>query len=266
MRTFPIDLNNYQGNYRNDDDISVLIAPLSHSEICSDTSEMEKDGCTKDSFSAKMIFALDLHLSNITDVAIITAIIFNLPSSCSSLVNQKELRTNRTAEIVPMNFKCHSPHLDQMSCGSPFPLFRLSKVFSSSPGKLSSAPVEYVRLVMQCQLHQSSVMPQRSALSDGEDILHDLPPMISLHFSGSRARQRPTGAGGFCVREAQCQVLSQLWGQKPSGTAADVGMPQHRKWLRETHSQLSAAISMSDSLATFRVTRTCISMSKRKWN
>lgn len=88
MRKFPIDLNNYQGNYRNDDDISVLITPLSHSEICSDTSEiMEKDGCTKDSFSAKMIFALDLHLSNITDVAIITAIIFNLPSSCSSLVN-----------------------------------------------------------------------------------------------------------------------------------------------------------------------------------
>lgn len=47
-----------------------------------------------------------------------------------------------------------------MSRRSPFLLFILSKVFSSSAGKLSSATVEYVRLVMQCQLHQSSVMPQ----------------------------------------------------------------------------------------------------------
>lgn len=49
---------------------------------------MGKDGGAKDSFpSQMMIFALDLHLSNITDVAIITAIIFNLPSSSLSLAN-----------------------------------------------------------------------------------------------------------------------------------------------------------------------------------
>lgn len=47
-----------------------------------------------------------------------------------------------------------------MSRRSPFPLSGLSKVFSSSAAELSSASVEYVRLVMQCQLHQSSVMPQ----------------------------------------------------------------------------------------------------------
>lgn len=59
-----------------------------------------------------------------------------------------------------MNFKCHSWYLDYLSSRSPFAVFRLSKVFSSSAGKLSSASVEYVWLGMQCQLHQSSVMPQ----------------------------------------------------------------------------------------------------------
>lgn len=33
-----------------------------------------------------------------------------------------------------------------MSCGSPFPLFRLSKVFSASPGKLSSVPGEMCKI------------------------------------------------------------------------------------------------------------------------
>lgn len=69
---------------------------------------MEKDGRPKDSFAPKMIFALDLHSPNIADVAVIAAIIFNLPSSCSSLANYKEVgRENGPAEIVPMHFKCH---------------------------------------------------------------------------------------------------------------------------------------------------------------
>lgn len=32
---------------------------------------------------------------------------------------------------------------------------------------------------------------------------------------------------GFCVREAQCQVLSELQGLELNQTAADVWMPQH---------------------------------------
>lgn len=74
---------------------------------------MGKYGGANDSFPPMMMmFALDLHLSDITDVAIITAIIFNLPSSPFSLANYRELQMNKTAEIVPMNFKCHSPYLD----------------------------------------------------------------------------------------------------------------------------------------------------------
>lgn len=52
----------------------------------------------------------------------------------------------------------------------------------------------------------------RSALTDGGSILHDLPLVKYLYFDGSWATERPKGAGGSCVMEAQCQVLYGLQG------------------------------------------------------
>lgn len=52
----------------------------------------------------------------------------------------------------------------------------------------------------------------RSAMSDGGGILHDLPLVRSLYFFCFRAREKAKSAGGFCVSEAQCQVLSELQG------------------------------------------------------
>lgn len=54
----------------------------------------------------------------------------------------------------------------------------------------------------------------------------DLPPMTSPRVSAflGQTEAPPAGAGGFCVREAECQLLSELRGWKASGTAADVGV------------------------------------------
>lgn len=64
----------------------------------------------------------------------------------------------------------------------------------------------------------------------------DLPLMTSPHVSTSPTRQRPLArAGGFSVKEAECRLLSELWGEKASGTAADVGVtPQQEVAKRDT--------------------------------
>lgn len=66
-------------------------------------------------------------------------------------------------------------------------------------------------------------MPRQLALSDGGDI-HCRPSadriVSCLQFLDQT--EAPANVGGFCVREAECQLLSELWGKKLSGTAADV--------------------------------------------
>lgn len=234
-------------------------------------------------FAPKMIFALDLHspLPQHCRCRRNRRNYFQFAVFCSSLANYREVGSERGGlrRSSPMHFKCH---FDEMSRGSPFPPLALSKVFSGvsrgNDHQCPPPPVECVRLVMQCQLHQSSVMPRRSALSDDGDVGRRRRPSASRFLEQTDNPPRtppltpppPGGAGGFCVREAECQLLSELRGQKASGTAACVGAPtspppppppspRNRKWLRETRSQLSPGISMSDSLATFPVTRTCIS-------
>lgn len=66
-------------------------------------------------------------------------------------------------------------------------------------------------------------MPRQSALSDGGDICcrPSADDIVSCPQSLDQT-EAPAGAGGFCVREAECQLLSELWGKKASGTAADV--------------------------------------------
>lgn len=66
-------------------------------------------------------------------------------------------------------------------------------------------------------------MPRQSALSDGGDIrCRPSADDIASCLQFQDPTEAPAGAGGFCVREAECQLLSELWGKELSGTAADV--------------------------------------------
>lgn len=66
-------------------------------------------------------------------------------------------------------------------------------------------------------------MPRQSALSDGRDIrCRPSADDIASCLQFLDQTEAPAGAGGLCVREAECQLLSELWGKKLSGTAADV--------------------------------------------
>lgn len=72
-----------------------------------------------------------------------------------------------------------------MSRRSPFPLLRLSKVFSSSAGETIISPCGICKISYAMSI--TSVISYatvniRSALSDGGDILHDLLLVISLYF------------------------------------------------------------------------------------
>jgi len=87
---------------------------------------MGKDGRVKDSFPPMMmmmIFALDLHSSNITDVALITAIIFNLPPSPFLL---GELERTPKEQDCPHEFEVSFPRFrldDQRVTFSPVQTF-----------------------------------------------------------------------------------------------------------------------------------------------
>lgn len=55
--------------------------------MCQNFQLIRKDGRANNGFPPIMMFALDLHLTKITNVAKITTIIFNLLSHCLSLVS-----------------------------------------------------------------------------------------------------------------------------------------------------------------------------------
>lgn len=101
---------------------------------------------------------------------------------------------------------CFSAFL--MSC-PPFEIRELVSPFSSVKAfsslenhwrESSHQPSPHVRLVEQCQLHQSSVVPWWCALSDWwgypvRPFADDIP--LFFWFLGARAR--PSCVGGFCV-------------------------------------------------------------------
>lgn len=175
-------------------------------EICPDLLKLiRRDGNVKDSFPPKLVFALDPHLWDITDVAMITAIIFNLSPSAFSLANYRALQMNKTTDSVPVHFWCHAPHLDEMSRRGVGGVTFLCEAFSSrleshwweSPHR----PHAHVRLVVQRQLHQPSVMPRWSALSDRWGYLlrpfADDVPLFIYFRSVLRGRSVAVGARGW---------------------------------------------------------------------
>lgn len=123
-----------------------------------------------------------------------------------------------------------------MSRGSPFPAFRRSKDFSSS-GKVSLASgickISYAMSITSVISYATANI--RSAMSDGGDILRDLPSAVSFFsFFFSLSLFLLLGPnGGPGLREvsvsgkARCQVLSERRGRKPKRTAADVRRPRH---------------------------------------
>lgn len=66
-------------------------------------------------------------------------------------------------------------------------------------------------------------MPHQSALSDGGDI-HCRPSAddVASCLQFLNQTEAPVHAEGFSFKEAVCQLLSELWEEKLSGTSAGV--------------------------------------------
>lgn len=158
---------------------------------------------------------------------------------------------NKTAEIVPMNFKCHSPYLDEMSRRSPFPLFRLSKVFRSSAGETIISPCGICKISYAMSI--TSVISYatvniRSALSDGGDILHDLLLVISLYFflgfygqTVAQGCRRFLCQGGTVSGPLQALGIENQRGQLPMSECPDT----QEMAKRHTHSCLLSLACLS---------------------
>lgn len=104
-------------------------------EICPDLLKLiRRDDNVKVGFPAKLVFALHPHWWNITDVAMITAIIFNLSPSGFSLANYRGVQMNKTTKpcchafLVP----CPSPSPTPMrwAAGHLSPLLKLFPVLT----------------------------------------------------------------------------------------------------------------------------------------
>lgn len=132
---------------------------------------------------------------------------------------------NETPAPNEQDHRLGSPAFGWDEMGSPFSSVKaFFQSGASLVGKFPSVSA-CVRLVVQHQLHQSSVMPGWSALSDwwgypSRPFADDIP----LFFPVLQGRSTVQLCGRFLC---QCRVLSMLRGLKPKRTAADVWTTQH---------------------------------------
>lgn len=165
--------------------------------MCKNVHLMEKYGGVNNRFSPVMMFALDLHLAKITDVAIITAIIFNLlppPFPAPSWTRSKpRTRLQRLSpwilSVIPgIQIRWAAGHLLQCSHF----LKSLAHLLGSYHQSLCGICMISYAMSITSVISYATVNI-RAAVSDGGEILHDLPLVKSLYsfgFSGQRAGPR----------------------------------------------------------------------------